>query len=269
MTGNGEIDDESALGAVVPSPEVREELEEFLRNDTSRIGEIYNLQLEGLNREEIRERFGLENSSFVWNYDRKIRAILDGDLPTSPSIVRGCARKLRVLLRNGDFSHETRATLQANLEVLVEQQNDLQSAERETEEALRRAASVEAEGVSGVYVYVLPHYLRYPYDPDSGRTLLKVGRSDRDVIQRFRNQTRTTALPEEPLLLRIYPTEDGEGSTEMERKFHRLLEAADHDRSRARTGGTEWFLTSVRFLDEVAITLGLEVREVIPADELD
>jgi len=64
MTGNGEIEDEPALGAVVPSPEVRVELEEFLRNDTSRIGEIYNLQLEGLNREEIRERFGLENSSF-------------------------------------------------------------------------------------------------------------------------------------------------------------------------------------------------------------
>jgi hypothetical protein len=50
------------------------------------------------------------------------------------------------------------------------------------------------------------HYLRFPYDQLSGRTLMKVGRSDRDVIKRFREQIRTTALPEEPVLLRIYET---------------------------------------------------------------
>jgi hypothetical protein len=51
-------------------------------------------------------------------------------------------------------------------------------------------------------------------------------------------------------------------SADVERTFHRLLEAADHDRSKARTGGTEWFLTSVKFLDEVAAKFKLEVREV-------
>ena len=113
----------------------------------------------------------------------------------------------------------------------------------------------------GIYVYSLPHYVRHPYDEESGRTLLKVGRADRSVIKRFREQTRTTALPEDPVLLRVYPCGE-ESSSVMEGKFHSLLEAADHDRSKARTGGTEWFLTSLKFLDEIATTLGLQARQV-------
>lgn len=89
---------------------------------------------------------------------------------------------------------------------------------------------------------------------------MKVGKSDRDVVKRFREQTRTTALPEEPVLLRIYqPGENSLDISILEKKFHSLLEAADHDRSAARTGGTEWFLTSLRFLDEIANTLSLKI----------
>ena len=109
-------------------------------------------------------------------------------------------------------------------------------------------------------MYALPHYLRYPFEPDSGRTLMKVGRSDSDVIQRFKNQTRTTALPEEPILVRIYRTDlSGGGNGQVESDFHRLLEAADHTRSVARTAGREWFVTSTRFLDEVARVMRLPV----------
>ncbi len=102
--------------------------------------------------------------------------------------------------------------------------------------------------------------MNYKYDPDSDRTLIKVGKSDRDVIQRFREQTRTTALPEEPVLLRIYESKDRDRSlASIERTFHEILEAADHDRSTARTGGTEWFLTSLKFLDKIAFVLGLTI----------
>ena len=110
----------------------------------------------------------------------------------------------------------------------------------------------------GIYVYALPHYLRYPYDPESGRTLLKVGRSDSDVIVRFRNQIRITALPEEPILLRIYGTGVSSNAS-IETDFHRLLESADHFRSVARSVGKEWFLTTTRFLDEIARVLKLRV----------
>lgn len=90
---------------------------------------------------------------------------------------------------------------------------------------------------------------------------MKVGRSDSDVIQRFRNQTRTTSLPEEPVLLRIYATGPGDNA-EAEDAFHRLLVAADHSRSVTRSAGREWFVTSTRFTDEVARTLKLPIRIV-------
>jgi len=263
-----ESDQQSSTG-VTPSPEVRSELQLQLQADSSRLGEVYVLIQEGKTLDEIQQFLGLQYPNFIWGYDRLFKSILNGDLPTAPSVVRSNARRFRSILKSWDLSPDAREVLNANLAILEERLRDMQNVERETEDALRAAATVEAEGISGIYVYVLPHYWNFRYDQDSGRTLLKVGRSSRDVIQRFRNQTRTTALPEEPLLLRIYPVEDGDRSAEIERKFHRLLEAADHDRSRARTGGTEWFLTSLRFLDEVASTLGLEIRQVVAADDLD
>jgi len=254
---------------VIPPPHVRAEMEELLRNDGSRLGEVYRLLAEGLEPEQIRVKLGLENYNFVWGYERLIKALRDGDLPAAPTVALGAARKFRATLKNPTLSDDARLVISSNLMVLEQRASDTANREQETVAALKAAATVEAEAVTGVYVYALPHYLRYPYDPESGRTLLKVGRSGRDVIERFRNQTRTTALPEEPLLLRVYPTPTSERATEVEKQYHRLLEAADHDRSQARTGGTEWFLTSVRFLDEIANVLGLTVREVVDTGDLD
>jgi hypothetical protein len=76
---------------------------------------------------------------------------------------------------------------------------------------------------------------------------------------------RTTALPEELILLRIYRT-DGSPTAAVEAAFHRLLEAADHSRSVSRSAGREWFVTSTRFLDEVAKVMKLSVEIVNDAD---
>lgn len=254
---------------VVPPPHVRAEIEELLRNDTSRIGEIFNRLALGHDPEQIRVEFGLERTTFVWSYERMIRALLEGDLPTAPTVAQGVARKFRSILKNARLSDDARLVLSSNLVVLEERASDETSREQETVAALNATERAESEAISGIYVYALPHYLRYPYDKDSGRTLLKVGRSDRDVIERFRSQTRTTALPEEPVLLRLYPVGGGAPSGDVERTFHRLLEAADHERSKARTGGTEWFLTSVRFLDEIASTLRLDIREVVDVGDVE
>lgn len=110
-------------------------------------------------------------------------------------------------------------------------------------------------------MYALPHYLRYPLDPDTGRTLLKVGRSDSDVMKRFQEQTRTTALPEEPVLLRIYTTE-GADTAEAEGRFHRTLAAFDHSRNVSRMAGRECFLTTTRALDALADALGFPISVV-------
>jgi len=47
------------------------------------------------------------------------------------------------------------------------------------------------------------------------------------------------------------------------------LEAADHERSAACTGGTEWFLTSLRFLDVIAETLSRPVTVVNDPEAAD
>lgn len=109
----------------------------------------------------------------------------------------------------------------------------------------------ERENIPGIYVYALPHYLRYPFDVGSGRTLLKVGRSERDPFAPIAGQTRITALAEYPVLLRVYQVEPGQ-SAEVERDFHAWLDDANYDRSRSLRGGTYWFLTSTKFLDGIA-----------------
>jgi len=166
------------------------------------------------------------------------------------------------------MSTATRTVLSERLDALEHDASDPVARASEEQEALTATATAEEHAVPGVYVYSLPHYLRYPYDA-SGRTLLKVGRADQSVIRRFREQVRTTALPEDPVLLRIYVVPEPNECLRVERQFHRLLEAADHDRSTARTGGTEWFLSSVRFLDEIADTLGLDRRVVADALDVD
>ncbi len=250
-----------SVGPVVPSPQVRAELIEILKADGSLLGEVYRSVDEGKTAADIQEARGATYPNFVWHYERVIKTLLEGDVPTSPSVARSVSRRFRSMLRALVLSPETEQYLRTNLAVLESRATNEAARVVEDQEARQATDVAEAEAIPGIYIYALPHYLRYPYDEDSGRTLLKVGRSDRSVIQRFRDQTRTTALPEDPILLRIYVT-TGEDAARHERQFHDLLEAADHDRSTARTGGTEWFLTSLRFLDRLAATFGLETRTV-------
>lgn len=255
-------------GPVQPGEDARNELRAFLMADESRLGQVYRCLEEGLDAEAIAEKCGVGYPSFVWNYRRLIRALVDGDLPSAPTIALTAARKFRSILKDASLSGATRAYLGANLEELERRANDADRREEEVQRAQVQTQQAEARNEMGIYVYALPHYLRYPFEPDSGRTLLKVGRSDSDVIVRFRNQTRTTALPEEPILLRIYRT-PGAATAPTENKFHRLLEAADHSRSVVRSAGREWFLTSTRFLEEIASVLGLPVDIVNDNEVID
>lgn len=142
------------------------------------------------------------------------------------------------------------ATLNVVAEDVVRREQEDRKAVAETEHALN-------SGPPGVYVYTLPHYVRHPFDTATGRTLLKVGHSSRDALYRANTQGRFTSLPEDPVLLRIYPAEE---SAAVERIFHDWMRAADHPQSEARRGGREWFVTSTRFLDHIARSLNLEIR---------
>jgi hypothetical protein len=46
----------------------------------------------------------------------------------------------------------------------------------------------------------------------------------------------------------------------LEKKFHKLLMSAGHSKTSARSGGTEWFATTLEFLDEIAETLELDIE---------
>lgn len=246
------------VGAVRSTDSVRSELVEFLNKDESRLGEVYRLLERGLSADEIASELKVTTSSFVWNYNQTLKALLDGDLPQKPTVVLGVGRKFRALVKRGGLSPNTTKYLQANLAELERLADDPTARVVESEEVKQQTEAAESQNVVGIYAYALPHYLRYPFNPDTGHTLLKVGRSDSDVIQRFRNQVRTTALPEEPVLLRIYKT-DGRSNGDTEKTFHDLLVAAGHGRSAVKTAGREWFVTSTRFLDAVGRALEMPV----------
>lgn len=246
------------LGAVRPTAQVRAELVAFLERDSSRLGDVYRGLQRALTPDQIAEELEVATSSFVWGYQRLIDSLLDADLPTAPTVAQAAARRFRNLLKTQDWSPVSAEYLARNLIELERRADDESAREAEIQQANAETTKAEARNEVGIYVYALPHYLLHPYEPDTERTLMKVGRSDSDVIMRFRNQTRTTALPEEPILLRIYRTAPGEAAA-AEAQFHRLLEAADHDRSVARTAGREWFVTSTRFLDELARALSLHL----------
>jgi hypothetical protein len=197
-----------------------------------------------------------------------VSALLDGNLPTAPAVALAAARRYRTVMKTPELSVQTRHYLQLNLEELARRASDATQLDEEARRASQQTQQAEARNEAGVYVYALPHYIRYPYDQATGRTLLKVGRSDSDIIVRFRTQIRTTALPEEPILLRIYRT-DGQSAAPAEATFHRLLDAADHSRTVGKSAGREWFLTHTRFLDEIARTLDLEIEIVNDAEFTD
>ena len=190
-----------------------------------------------------------------------------------PSVVRATPRPFRQLLRGGaPVSAKARAGARAGR---IGDPVVRAAVVDEAVQAPDKVAEATVEAPLGMYVYALPYFLNASGDPIAARinpilaqSLLKEGRADRDVIQRFRNQVRTNALPEAPALLRIYVTK-GKDAPRQERRFYALLEAADHWRGAARAGDREWFLTSLRLLDTVAETTGLEVRRVLDPEITD
>ncbi|MFV0458909.1 MAG: hypothetical protein ACK5MT_09115 [Actinomycetales bacterium] len=243
---------------------VRAELVAALLEDESRLGEVYRYLGEGLTAEEIAVRMEIASPGHAENYAQQVDAILDGRLPLNSHLASHTAGRLRRWQQSKTWTPPAREHLDSLLAGLENIATDVHLVERERNEAHRLTAEVEKLGLIGIYVYSLPHYLRFPYDPESGRTLCKVGHSTMDVYSGIGGEARTTALPEDPVLLRVYATE-GKLSAQEERHFHEWLAAADHGRSRSARGNREWYLTTTKFLDRVARQRGLEIT-VVSAD---
>lgn len=235
------------------------EVERLLEQDDSVLGRLWSYEQRGLSPQAMAEEEGTATTGWVSIYRGLVRVLRDGEVPAAPTVAQGAARRVRAWLKAKDLSPELRRDLEAQEALIQSRAGDRQAQDEEVSEAVEATKEAEASGVPGIYVYTLPHYLRHPFDGDTGRTLLKVGHSSVDAFYRASSQGRLTALPEDPILLRIYPADE---SAHAERAFHGWLRDADHASGRTKRGGSEWFVTSTKFLDRVARSLSLEVREV-------
>ena len=227
---------------------------------------------------ELRDALGIKSSGAEYRLWYMIQALRLGVLPTLPSRASQVQRKLRNFPKpryGTSLSAEAKAYLDENERRLDSAASDSggQAAE-EHAAAQAEAAHIGQLRACGVYAFTYPHYLRHPTQPSEStdrqadRTLIKVGSSARDMRERIDQIANQTAAPEPRRVLRLYrPTKTAPDVHDIERTFHRLLDAAGHGGPRRSSverqfGGTEWFETSVEFLDAIAVALGLTIVDL-------
>lgn len=103
----------------------------------------------------------------------------------------------------------------------------------------------------GVYVYSYPTYIGAG---DVQRDMkMKIGAST-SMLRRLETQRRHTEVPEDLVVLRVYPCPD---PFDAESHIHAILTlCGKHVES--LTGGTEWFETSLVTVDAICRAMGIE-----------
>ena len=193
----------------------RSEVSARLDADETAAGDVWRRVKAGKTAHQIAEEDGITLGP-VYSFINLHNALLDGTVSSSPSVARGVAGRVRKWLKTEPLSDRLRQALEEQEQLLNAVVNDSRASEAESEEAIEKSKAAEAGNIAGIYVYTLPHYVRYSYDSKTGRTLLKVGHSSVDALYRANSQTRVTSLPEDPWLLRIYPAD---ASLQAERQF--------------------------------------------------
>lgn len=257
-----------------PSPEVRRELEQALTAYSGRVADTFRIMQErGTTAPQaIFEAGGAGNANAARNNLEILRALLEGELPRSPSMTGQAASAIRSFHRRRAqaLSVEAREYLAALIDRLSDAAGDRAAVELEAqrEEAASEALVARTQGRAGVYVYTYSHYNKFPYvilsdADDTELFLMKIGFTETQGDERIRAQQSWVAVPEPILHLRFYEAGPGTAARDVEKKFHRLLDLAGHPRSFASTR-REWFATNVFFLDAIAETLGLTINYIDP-----
>ena len=247
-----------------PSDETITDLRRALEDNTGNLGRVYQVLQEGKSSNaEIIDVGAAANSGAASNLKTIINAILTGDCPSAPSLAAQAGRAIGGMLKtNPDFSTTTKSYLTSLRSEFDAHGQDAEAVEREDREIEAASENLERaiEDLDGVYVYTFPTYFRTVQKIDPERILLKIGKTDRFSSTRIREQQRATNMPEDPWTLRVYRSETIP-LDDLERKFHKMLDAAGHGRSNGRRAGKEWFYTNLEFLDSVAELLSLEVHK--------
>lgn len=247
-----------------PSEKVIAEVSAALTNNDGNLGKVYRAYSQGMRgATEIANSGAAANAGAASNLLAVIRALLELEpqwRPKSSAVAAHVGRSIGGLLRdNPGFSDETRLYL-SDLRVELDQEDEQDKA-RENKEFERSSEDLtkDLEQYGGIYVYTFPTYFRTPAKQDPERVWFKVGKTVGAAGQRVRQQLRSTAMPEDPWIMRVYRRPEMD-VTEVETKFHDLLTAAG-SRTQARYGGQEWFATSLEFLDTIASTLNLVIHK--------
>ena len=248
------------LGAHV-DPDLRLKLHALLAGRDDQLGEVYRAMTHHptpVSSIELQKLTSCRNSSIVANRRVVVHAVFNGTVPPGPTVALQAASSVRTLLKATTDDDVVRH-LSAIEHGLAQQASSEAAVSTETVQLKTASASLvqEMKDAAGVYVFTYPHYWRHPYVADTERRLLKVGRTGTKSWNRVLSQARLTAMPEDPILLRVYESSDPVAS---ETTFHALLDAAEHQRSAGVTVGAEWFVTTLDFCDTIGDALGLHVH---------
>lgn len=257
-----------------PRPEVLAEINKALQANTGALGKVARAMADGVTSPTAMAALGAgANSGHAGNLARVVTYIQDGVPPTAPSRAAATGRSIGGLLRdNPDLSQDAISHLQALRQLVdsIEKDDEARAGEADQLNQDSEVLTDTVEKLGGVYVYTFPTYLMVPAKVDPERFWLKIGQTGRVVEKRVMDQLRSTAMPEDPVILRVYTDKKSGPETAsvdyaaLEKKFHQLLISAGHSKTTSRSGGSEWFATTVEFLDQIALTLDLaiEKREV-------
>lgn len=241
------------------------EVERALGEDETRLGDVWRLSQAGLGAKDIAAKLNTSTSGFVFSYKTYIRAIKDGNLPDASTTAKQCASALKGFVKRHQehLSPTTVSLLQKRADECTRRVNDPAKREEQEQKPEHQTSAAAGPRGPGIYVYTLPHYRNHPIKESNkgktnDRTYLKVGMSENDAIKRFRQQARSTELPEPPILLRIYADSEGVDLAKVEKKIHKHLENVGHFSNKKQGAGKEWFLTNLKSLDSVAGLLGLK-----------
>jgi len=254
-----------------PNSEAISEISRALEANSGALGKVARAMADGMTSPTEMASVGAgANSGHAGNLARVVQFIQDGAVPSAPSRAAVASRSIGGLLRdNPDFSGAAVSYLQGLRKLADSVEKSDESREEEVQELTEASDQLtqKVEQLGGVYVYTFPTYLFVPAKVDPERFWFKIGQTGRVVEQRIADQLKSTAMPEDPVVLRVY-TSDAIGAGEshnpygaLEKKFHQLLASAGHSKTLARSGGTEWFATTVEFLDQIALTLDLNIEK--------
>jgi hypothetical protein len=101
-----------------PSENVRRELERYLNQDPSRVGQVYRLDHRGLSPDQIATELGVSTSGFVSNARSMARGLLEGHVPSGPAAAQQVLSFVRKASKSSALSSDARSYLQAQVDAL-------------------------------------------------------------------------------------------------------------------------------------------------------